>query len=153
MTVSTPLYLLNWIYMKLSIVPIIMLAFAMTACSASPATSSAANTASSPAVTKSAAPTSTAALEPTSLKDAIIDANKEHTEPIAAVGAMEDLYRLADRALRPGMTESSWGKIEIIRINTSLGMLRDTLSDREIILGVNQYVAMMEVEAIRQGKA
>lgn len=139
--------------MKLSIVPLIMLAFAMTACSAPPATSSAANTASSPAVTKSAAPTSTAALEPTSLKETIINANKEYTEPIDAVGAMEDLYRLADRALRPGMTESSWGKIEIIRINTSLGMLKDTLSDREIILGVNQYVAMMEVEAIRQGKA
>ncbi|MDP9933835.1 hypothetical protein J2T11_000159 [Paenarthrobacter nicotinovorans] len=139
--------------MKLSIVPIIMLAFAMTACSAPPATSSAANTASSPAVTKSAAPTSTAALEPTSLKEAILNANKGNTEPIDAVGAMEDLYGLADRALRPGMTESSWGKIEIIRINTSLGMLKDTLSDREIILGVNQYVAMMEVEAIRQGKA
>jgi hypothetical protein len=87
------------------------------------------------------------------MKDALAIANKEQSEPIAAVGAMEDLYRQAEPALRPGMTDNGWYKIEIIRINTSLGMLKDSLSDREVILGVKQYVALMEAEAVRQGKA
>ena len=143
--------------MKLSVLPVVLLAAALGACSAPAVTTTAATataTVSSPrVVTQTATPRPTVPLEPTTLKEALAIANKEHTEPIAAVGAMEDLYRQAEPALKPGMTDSGWYKIEIIRINTSLGMLKDTLSDREVILGVKQYVAMMEAEAIRQGKA
>lgn len=86
------------------------------------------------------------------MKEALAAANQNHTDVIAAARAMEDLYRQAQESLKPGMTADAWGKLDLIRMKTSLGALRD-MPDREVILGVKEYTVAVETEAVRQGKA
>jgi hypothetical protein len=93
------------------------------------------------------------AAEPATLQGALAAANKDHTDMFKAIGAMEDLYRQAQKSLKPNMADGAWGKLEIIRINTTLGALNETLTVREVVVGVKQYTATVEAEAARQKQA
>lgn len=146
----------RWSSVKVRHLTAIFLSAALTGCSSPAASTKVTSTAPSTTSTSHASPSPaivvTAAPEPATLEEALAAANRDHVDVIEAVGAMEDLYRQAQKTLKPAMTSAAWGELDIIRINTSLGALRD-MSDREVLLGVKRYTIAVETEAVRQGKA
>lgn len=144
--------------MKIQLAPAILAVIVLGGCASptappTPPSPTEASVSPSPETASPATEESTAAAaEPASLGEALDTAKQEHTDYISAIGAMEDLYRQAQIRLEPSMTADAWNDIELIRIKTSLGALKDTLTEREVILGVRQFTTAMELEAIRQGK-
>ena len=87
---------------------------------------------------------------PATLRAALAAASRDHTDVSRTIGAMQDLYRQAEKSLQSNMTAGAWGELDIIRINTTLGALRDSMTVREVVLGVKRYALAVEAEAVRQ---
>ncbi|WP_422390186.1 hypothetical protein [Arthrobacter sp. N1] len=129
-----------------------LLIMTLTSCSsgATESAPSASAASSSAPATATPPPSVPRYVAPTTLREALTAAMGPFDQR-NALGAMEDLRRIAVSEVKPSISAEHWGEIELVRINASIDLLNERITERQMELESIRYATLIAGRATNAG--